>query len=269
MAISNSKETHKDQCITFLEGKQHHAVIPSKSNVESPRVLHRMYSDICGPMKMTARKGYCYFVTFIDGYSHHLIVKLIKLKNEVLKLTKEYLEWAEAETGECANYFRSDGGTEDGLTVLQDYFKSKGIHHEMACVMLFDAGLPNTYWGDTNSLCYAHPKLCTYLRDHQWIDTTWSIHWKQAISHTPENFRVQSTHSCTWWKHHKLNAKSVKCTFLGFAENCKAYVCVCMCVCVCVCVCTVQVDKSLSPGMLSSMKGAPMPPPTLRLSIHA
>ena len=106
-------------------------MIPSESDVESPRVLHRMYSDVCGPMETTAQKGYCYFITFIDGYSHRLIIKLIKLKNEVPRLTREYLERAKAETGERTNYFHSDGGREYRLTVLQDYFKSKGIHHEM------------------------------------------------------------------------------------------------------------------------------------------
>ena len=77
---------------TLSRGQAAHAVIPSESNVESPRVLHRTYSNVCGPMEMTARRGHHYFVTFIDGYSHHLIVKLIKFKNEVPKLTKEYLE---------------------------------------------------------------------------------------------------------------------------------------------------------------------------------
>ena len=78
MAISDSKDTHGDKCIPCLEGKQHCAVIPSESNVESPQVLHRTYSNVCGPMEMTAWRGHRYFVTFIDGYSHHLIVKLIK-----------------------------------------------------------------------------------------------------------------------------------------------------------------------------------------------
>ena len=86
------------------------------------------------------------------------------------KLTKEYLERAKTETGKWANYFRSDRGGEYGSTSLQDYFKSKGVHHEMmnpytpqengiskrmnrmlvemARAMLSDAGLPNAYWGD-------------------------------------------------------------------------------------------------------------------------
>ena len=54
MAISDSEEVHEGQCIPCLEGKQHCAVILSESDVESPRVLHRMYLDVCGPMEMTA-----------------------------------------------------------------------------------------------------------------------------------------------------------------------------------------------------------------------
>ena len=70
MEISNLKDTHEEKCVPCLKGKQRHTVIPSKSDVESPRVLHRSYSDICGPMKMTAQKGFHYFITFIDGHSH-------------------------------------------------------------------------------------------------------------------------------------------------------------------------------------------------------
>ena len=170
MDISDSKETHEDQCIPCLEGKQHHAPISTESDIKSLRVLHRTYLNVCGPMETMAWKGYHYFVTFIDSYLHCLMVKLIKFKSEVPKLTKECLEQAEVETGECANYFHSDEGGEYRSTPLQDYFKSRGIHHEMtnaympqengvskwinhtlvemAHAMLSDTGLPNAYWGD-------------------------------------------------------------------------------------------------------------------------
>jgi len=248
MAISDSEEAHEGQCIPCLEGKQHCAVIPSESNVESPRVLHRMYSDVCGPMETTARKGYCYFVTFIDGHMHCLVVKLIKLKNEVPKLTKEYLEQAEAETGERANYFCSDGGGEYGSTALQDYFKSKGIHHEMtnaytpqengvsermnhtlvemARAMLFDAGLPNTYWGD--AILYATHVLnrvptraiADRLTPHEVFTGN-----RPSVAHL-RIFGCKAHVHVPDEKHCKLDAKSVECTFLGFAESRKAYVCV-------------------------------------------
>jgi len=247
MAISDLKEMHEDKCIPCLEGKQHHAVIPSESNVESPRVLHRMYSDVCGPMETTAQRGYRYFVTFIDGHMHRLVIKLIKLKNEVPKLTKEYLERAEAETGECANYFRSDGGREYMSTALQDYFKSKGIHHKMmnaytlqengiseqmnrtlvkmACAMLFDAGLPNTYWGD--AILYATHALnrvptraiADGLTPHKVFTGN-----RPSVAHL-RIFGCKAHVHVPDEKQWKLDAKSVECVFLGFTENRKAYVC--------------------------------------------
>ena len=245
MAISNAKDTHEDKCVPCLEGKQHCAVIPSKSNVESPQVLHRMYLDVCGPMETMAQKGYHYFVTFIDSYSHHLIIKLIKLKNGVPKLTKEYLKRAEAETGKHVNYFCSNG-----LMALQDYFKLKGIHHEMTnaytpqengvsermnctlvkmahATVLSDAGLPNAYyWGD--AILYA-----THILNH---DPTHTINkdlmWHKAFTGNKLSIVHLRIFGCRAHvhvpdkKHCKLDAKSVKCVFLGFTENHKAYICI-------------------------------------------
>ena len=134
MSVSDAKEMHEGQCIPCLEGKQHCAVILTESDIKSPQMLHRPYLDICGPMETTVWKGYCYFVTFINSYSHHLIIKLIKVKSNVSNLTKEYLKRAEAETGKHTNYFCRNGGGEYESMPLQDYFKSRGIHHEMTNV---------------------------------------------------------------------------------------------------------------------------------------
>ncbi|KAF9231914.1 hypothetical protein BU15DRAFT_55627, partial [Melanogaster broomeanus] len=55
---------------------------------------------------MQAWRGHSYFVTYIGGYSHHVVVKLIKSKDEVFSQTKAYLERAETVTSERANLFR-------------------------------------------------------------------------------------------------------------------------------------------------------------------
>jgi transposase InsO family protein len=121
-------------------------------------------------METNARTGHRYFVTFIDAHSHHLVVKLIKTKDEVFSLTKSYFERSETITAQRPNYLRSDGGGEYGSKEFLSYLESKGIHHEktnaytpqengvaermnrtiveMARAMLQDAGLPNSYWGD-------------------------------------------------------------------------------------------------------------------------
>ena len=170
MSLEGSNTHDKSICKACLEGKQHCDPILTKSDVENPRVLHRTYSDVCGPMETTACTGYRYFVTFIDAYSHNLVVKLVKTKDKVFALTKSYFERAETITGERPNYFHSDGGGEYGLKEFSSYLESKGIHHEktnaytpqengiaermnrtlveMAWTMLHDVQLPNSYWGD-------------------------------------------------------------------------------------------------------------------------
>ena len=58
MSINNPGTMDEDQCVPCLKGKQHCTIIPTESEVENPRVLHRTYSDVCGPMETTARRGY-------------------------------------------------------------------------------------------------------------------------------------------------------------------------------------------------------------------
>jgi len=60
-------ETH--QCSTCLKGKMTQQLIPKVSNIENPRILHHIYSDICGPMQKTTQDGHRYFMTFIDSHS--------------------------------------------------------------------------------------------------------------------------------------------------------------------------------------------------------
>ena len=95
-------------------------------------------------------------------------VKLLHTKDETCAALKAFIELAEVETGECVNYFRSDGSGKYGSKVLAMYFESKGIQHEktnaytpqesglaermnrtiveMAHSLLKDANLPNLYW---------------------------------------------------------------------------------------------------------------------------
>ena len=163
------------------------------------------------------------------------------------KLTREYLERVEAETGERANYFHSDGGGEYRSTALQDYFKSKGVHHEMtnmytlqenrvsewmnhtlvemAHAMLSDTGLPNAYWGD--AILYAMHVLnrvpthaiAKILTPHEVFTGN-----RPSVAHL-RIFGCKAHIHVPDEKCRKLDAKSIECTFLGFAESQKAYVC--------------------------------------------
>ena len=63
-------------------------------------------------MQTQSCHGKLYILTFIDGNTHYVKVKLLKSKAENCEALKILIEHAEVETGECLNYFCSDGGGE-------------------------------------------------------------------------------------------------------------------------------------------------------------
>ena len=97
---------------------------------------------------------------------------------------------------------------------------------KMARAMLCDAGLPNAYWGD--AILYA-THILNRIPTHA-IDGDLTLH--EAFTGNKPSVTHLKVFGCTAHVHvpdekqHKLDAKSIECTFLGFAENRKAYVCV-------------------------------------------
>ena len=164
---SGSVNDNRDDAPNHIDGgyggKTTRNVIPKKSDIENPRRLHRIYSDVCGPFDVEEYSRY--FVTFIDGFSHHMRVKPIRSKDEV---PKTLMEWSEVETGKRANILRTDGGGEYRRLEFQGWLKSRGMHHEMTNAsipqengvaehlnrtilemtraMLFESKLPKSFW---------------------------------------------------------------------------------------------------------------------------
>jgi hypothetical protein len=79
-----SMNSNDSPCSLCLHGKQTWAPIPQNSNIDNPRRLHCVYSDICSPMRTTTLMGERYFSTFTDAKSHHVTVYLQKGKDETL-----------------------------------------------------------------------------------------------------------------------------------------------------------------------------------------
>ena len=198
-------------------------------------------------MQTKARTGHSYFVTYINGFSHHVVVKLIKSKDKVHDQTKAYLEHAETVTGERANLFRSDRGGEYSSKAFEAYLASKGVHHEKtnaytpqengvsermnrtlvksARSMLRDADLPDSYWGD--AIFYAaHILNRVPTRAVHGNATPYELFTgnKPSVAHL-RIFGCRAHVHVPDEKRHKLDAKSLECIHLGYAENKKAFVC--------------------------------------------
>ena len=235
----------KPMCIPCLEGKQTQNEIPRQSNVMHPRVLHCIYSDLCGPMQTRSHQGKFYFLTFIDGNTHQVKVKLLVTKSETCQTIIALIEQAEVKTRECVNFFCSNGGGEYGSNELAAYFESKGIHHEktnaytpqengiaermngtivkMARTLLSEANISIMYW--CFAVIYAvyiinRSHTCTLESKTPFKAYTGN---KPSIAHL-QIFGCKAYVHVLQEKHQKLDKKTLECIYLGYSEHKKAFV---------------------------------------------
>ena len=153
--------------------------VPPKS--EDLRPLHTMYLNVCGPIDMAMWTGDYYFATFIDTYSHHVIVRLMKSKGETLRYTQEYLDRAEIITGERATHFRITDMGDGTFDTLQAYLHTKGISCKTA-----NEHVPGVESAAAQTTRKLLKTTQTMLTDADWI----SGHWGDILLH--------ATHTLNW-----------------------------------------------------------------------
>ena len=132
MELIDDSTNHADgECIACIKGETTQNVIPKKSNMENPRRLHRIYSDVCGLFDIEGYSQSQFFMMFVDGFLHYVRVKPIRSKDEASKVLKEWITCSKIETGEKANLLRTDGGGEYMGTEFQEWLRSRGMYHEV------------------------------------------------------------------------------------------------------------------------------------------
>ena len=115
-------------CSHCIFGKQHRGAF-NKTSVRKKSVLELVYSDVCGPMKVSTLGGCVYFVSFIDDYSRKLWTYAIKTKDQVFDCFKLFHKTVERETGKTLKCIRTDNGGEY-IGKFDSYCKDNGIRHE-------------------------------------------------------------------------------------------------------------------------------------------
>ena len=91
--------------------------------------LELIHSDVCGPMRVMARGGYYYFITFTDDFSRYGYVYLMRNKSDSFEKFKEYKAEVEKQIGggTSIKILRSDRGGEYLSTEFKEYLKECGI----------------------------------------------------------------------------------------------------------------------------------------------
>ena len=231
-------------CEPCLKGKQTRAEISKTTETRADTTLGRVFSDVCGKLATRSHRGFEYFVTFTDDKSRKVFVAGLHQKSEVARHSKAFIARAELETGQRLKILRSDGGGKYTGGELAKYLEGKGIQHEITTpdtpqhngvaeqmnrtlldkvrAMLLDADLPESYWYD--ALEYAtllHNVVPTRPLGDITPEEAWSgnkpdvsrlrVFGARAFVHIPDTHRS------------KLAAKLLVCTFLGHAQNRRAY----------------------------------------------
>lgn len=159
-----------NECDVCLKGKMTRKPFPKKSSRQSD-LLDIIHSDVCGPMRIPSIGDARYYVEFIDDRSRWREVHFLKSKDEVLKVTKEYVTLVENQKGRSVKCFQTDNGGEYLGHQFDDYLTSRGITKrltilynpeqngiaerknrsliETARCLLIQAGLPPRFWAET------------------------------------------------------------------------------------------------------------------------
>lgn len=142
LSYDNSLDITKSQCTTCCEGKQMRLPF-SHVGERSTETLHRIHTDICGPMETSSLSGARYFLLFVDDYSRMTFIYFLKQKNEALNRFKEFKSLVENQQSKKIKVIRSDNGLEFCNKEFEGYLKQAGIIHQKT----------NCYTPEQNGLC--------------------------------------------------------------------------------------------------------------------
>lgn len=205
--------------------------------------LELVSTDVCGPMETPTPSGARYFLTVVDHATDYSVITLMKKKSEVSQHLKDTIAKLETATGHKTKSMRTDNGGEYVSAELENYLKSRGIHHQTtmphssqqngkaerlnrsvmdkAIPMLTAARMPKQFWDDAvmtaNHLRNLSPSSGKSLTPHELLfKRKPNVSYLRAFgatayAHIPEARRK------------KLDPKAVVGKLLGYPEDGKGY----------------------------------------------
>ncbi|KAE8686001.1 hypothetical protein F3Y22_tig00111088pilonHSYRG00304 [Hibiscus syriacus] len=228
-----------EHCIT---SKQHRLKF-NTSNSRGKSVLELVHSDVW-QAPVTSLGGAKYFVSFIDDYSRRCWVHPIKKKSDVFSTFKNFKARVELDSGNKIKFFRTDNGGEYTSEEFDDFCRKEGIKRQFTVAntpqqngvaermnrtlleriraILRDAGLEKSFWAEAvNTACYLVNRAPSTAIELKTPMEMWTgkpvdylnLHVFGSIVYVMYNSQEIS----------KLDPKSRKCKFLGYADGVKGY----------------------------------------------
>ena len=231
-------------CAGCEAGKSTRKPFPA-SLKKSDQILEIVHSDLAGPMQTKSLQGSLYIATFVDDYSHHAVVYYLRSKDQFAVALRNFLAWAETQSSKRLRTLHSDRGGEYIAASVKDILSEKGIEHHLtmpgspqqngkaerfnrtildkAMAMLHASGLSSGFWEHAMSTA-VHVYNRSPTRNLQWRTPIelWSA------GHVPD-VSYLCVFGCKGYMHvpadkrHKLDAKAIEVTFIGYESGSKGY----------------------------------------------
>ncbi|CAL2225681.1 unnamed protein product [Prunus armeniaca] len=219
---SNIKEIH-DVCEGCQLGKQHRQAFPSGKALRAKAL---------------------YFILFIDEYTRMTWVYFLRERSEVFNIFKKFKTHVEKQSGHYIKALRSDRGKEYTSKEFNKFCEDEGVEHqltvgyapeqngvserknrtimEMARSMIFEKGLPNTFWVEAvYTAVYLLNRCPTKALQNKTPIEAWS-NIKPSAKHLKVFGCICYVH-IPKEKRHKLEEKSEVGIFLGYSSQSKGY----------------------------------------------
>eukprot|EP00253_Pinus_taeda_P023081 PITA_23081 len=208
------KNVDLDFCENCIYGKQKRVRFLRVGKEKKSEKLELVHTDVWGPAQVSSLCGSRYYVTFIDDATRKTWIYCIKNKSDVFDTFKKWKALVEIETGKKLKCLRSDNGGEYCSKEFDRYCSEHGIRREKTVPRTpqengvsermnrtimerarepsssLDGGVPEEAWtGKKVNYSFLKPFGC------------------EAFIHIDKENRT------------KLEAKSKKCTFIGYGVN--------------------------------------------------
>jgi transposase InsO family protein len=120
-------------CETYIKSKSHRVTYHNSQNkcVIPFDIIH---TDIWGPSPVISKSGCRWYISFIDDCTRMVWLYLLKTKDEVSKVIKDFHKLVKTQFGREIKIIRSDNEAEYLSKCLQAFFHENGIIHETTCV---------------------------------------------------------------------------------------------------------------------------------------
>ncbi|KAG4061423.1 hypothetical protein PC123_g3730 [Phytophthora cactorum] len=233
-------------CGGCMKEKQTVTAFPSRSMTKTKRVLELVHTDVMRPMRTPTTGGAKYVLTFVDDYSRYVAAYFMKNKSEVASKLKEFKGFYENQWGGGGRMkcLRSDNGMEFVNNKVADIWQRNGIVHqrtvpyspqqngvaermnrtimEKARSMLHYKAMPMYWWAEAVNIAVYHINRSTNTTNPDATPYELGFKVKPRMEHL-RVFGSQGYAHIDNVKRTKLEPKSFRCMFLGYAENVKGY----------------------------------------------